>query len=145
MTRATSIVALLAALLSGCPSPEPAEPVFPADYAASFVEVRDCRRSPEHELAFIRVLASPDTAATYLSRTGTFAEGAVVLKEEYVDADCADLLGWTAMRREGDGWRWQEVASDRVVVEDGAIERCETCHARCVAPDQGFEGTCAEP
>jgi hypothetical protein len=144
MTRATWIAVTFVALLAGCP-PEPAEPMFPADYEASYVEVRDCRRSPEHELAFIRILASPEAASTYQTRTGTFAEGAVVLKEEYVDDACTDLLGWTAMRREGGDWRWQEVASDRVVVEDGAIERCATCHARCVAPDLGFEETCAEP
>lgn len=145
MRRALSLAGVLGALLSGCPSPSPAEPVFPADYAASYVEVRDCRRSPEHELAFIRVLASPDAAATYQARTGTFAEGAVVLKEEYVDASCTEALGWTAMRREDGDWRWQEVAPDRAVIEDGAIPRCATCHARCVAPDEGFEGTCAVP
>ncbi|MDQ3036214.1 MAG: hypothetical protein M3Y87_27685 [Myxococcota bacterium] len=140
-----ALATLIAATpIAGCPAPEPAEPVFPADYSASYLEVRDCRRSPEHELAYIRILASPDAATTYATREGSFGDGAVVVKEEYSDASCSDALGWTAMRREGGAWRWQEVAPDRVVMEDGAIERCVTCHARCVAP-LGFENTCAEP
>lgn len=132
-------------VLTGCPAPD-ASPVFPADYAASYVEVRDCRRSPEHELAYIRVLASPEAATVYTSRSGDFPEGAVVLKEEHVDAACSDRVGWTAMRREGGGWRWQEVAPDRVVIEDGAIERCAACHARCTGGAAGgYQETCAEP
>ena len=147
MLRSASILLLLALsalALSGCPSPE-AEPVFPADYESSYVEVRDCRRSPEHELAYIRVLASPDAAPVYTSRVGDFPEGAVILKEEHASAACDDRIGWTAMRREGGDWRWQEVAPDRVVIEDGAVERCASCHARCVDGTQGYQGTCAEP
>ncbi|UJR85687.1 hypothetical protein [Sandaracinus amylolyticus] len=141
-----SPLALVALLFVGCPEPEPVAPVFPADYASTFLEVRDCRRSPEHELAFIRVLASPDAAGVYTSRTGSFPVGAVIVKEEHASEGCDDPIGWTAMRREdGDAWRWQEVAPDRVVIEDGAIARCAGCHARCVAPDHGFEQTCAEP
>jgi len=140
-----ALFVLAALALTGCPAPETA-PVFPADYASSYVEVRDCRRSPEHELAYIRVLASPDAAAIYTSRSGAFPEGSVVLKEEHADPACSDRIGWTAMRREGDAWRWQEVAPDRVVIEDGAIARCAGCHARCTGGAAGgYEETCAEP
>lgn len=136
---------VISAPLIGCPAPPSTTPVFPADYASSFVETRDCRRSPDHDLAFIRVLASPGAAEVYSTRVGTFDEGAVVLKEEFSDPECADLLGWTAMRRESGGWRWQEVDRDRTVVEDGAVERCASCHAACGLAPLGFEGTCAEP
>lgn len=139
------IVAPALALLSvGCPTPD-VEPAFPEDYAATYAEVRDCRRSPEHELAFIRVLASPDAAGVYTTRTGDFPEGSVVLKEEYADPDCVDLSGFTVMQREGDDWRWQDVAVDRTVMEDGAIARCAGCHARCETPPAGYRGTCAVP
>ena len=108
--RARSISLLLALFAVGCPAPPSVEPVFPADYASSYTEVRDCRRSPEHDLAYIRVLASEDAREVYQTRTGDFPEGAVVLKEEHADADCTDLTGWAVMRREGGDWRWQEVA-----------------------------------
>jgi hypothetical protein len=140
-----ALVALFVALggvtVLGCP-PSDTPPAFPADYASQYVEVRDCRRSPEHDLAFIRVLASPDAAAIYEARSGTFPEGAVILKEEFADPGCTDLDGFAVMRREGSGWRWQSVTPERRVLEDGALPRCAGCHATC---DMGFEDTCALP
>lgn len=141
--RAAFLVALavVGVLLGGCP-PADTPAVFPADYAASYVEVRDCRRSPDHELAFIRVLTSPGAADTYRTQTGTFAEGAVVLKEEFADPDCTDLEGFSVMAREGGAWRWQTVTAERRVLEDGALPRCIACHSAC---DPQFEQTCALP
>ena len=94
---------------------------------------------------YIRVHAVPAAASVYTSRSGTFAEGAVIVKEEFSDPACADLVSFTAMRREGTSWRWQDLAVDRTVLDDGAIERCASCHARCLAPTEGFENTCADP
>jgi hypothetical protein len=140
----SSWIPLLSALaLGGCPSPAP--PVFPESYASTYTEVRDCRRSPEHELSYIRVWASPEAAPIYTSRTGDFPEGAVIVKEEFANAACTDLLGWTAMRREGGDWRWQDVALDRTTIEDGDIARCTTCHDACATPPAGYMGTCAVP
>lgn len=132
-------------LFMGCPSPGSTTPVFPADYTSSYVEVRDCRRSPEHDLSFMKVWTSPDATGPYQSRVGMFPEGAVVLKEEYSDSSCTDRLGWTVMRREAGRWRWQEVLPDRTVLEDGPLAHCQACHEPCGLTRDGFEGTCAEP
>jgi hypothetical protein len=134
---------VFSAVVVGCPSPT--APVFPADYASTYVEVRNCRRSPDHDLSYIRVLASPDAVDVYRTRTGNFPEGAVVLKEEHANASCNDLVQWSAMRREAGDWRWQEVAADRTVLQDGAIPRCASCHAACGVPPDGYQGTCAQP
>jgi hypothetical protein len=136
---------LIGLVVVGCPSPPRTEPVFPADYASSYVLVRDCRRSPDHDLAFIRVLASPDAARVYNTRTGAFPEGAVIVKEEFADRACTNLSQWSAMRRERGAWRWQEVAADRTVMEDGDIPRCASCHAACGVPPDGYMGTCTQP
>lgn len=136
-----TFLGLIAYVLSGCPSAD-SEPAFPADYASRYIEVRDCRRSPEHDLAFIRVFASPDAASVYRERSGTFADGAVLVKEEFADPACTMLEGFTVMARERGGWRWQEVTADRRVLQDGELRRCIGCHDRCEA---GFQQTCAMP
>lgn len=141
-------------LCAGCPGPElpEVEPVFPADYASTYTEVRDCRRSPDHDLAYIRVLASPEALAAYTARDAAFPEGAVVLKEEFADPACADPTGWTAMRRQSAGyfaaggdWQWQRVDPDRRVAEDGALPRCAGCHSACGVAPEGHDWTCAAP
>lgn len=142
--RRRSLCLAIAALAFGCPGPEPIDPIFPADYASRFTEARDCRRSPEHDLSYIRIYANAGALEVYQTRTGDFPEGAILVKEEYADPSCTDRIGWTAMIREGGDWHWQELASDRVVIEDGAIRRCAGCHAACVAPE-GYQGTCAVP
>jgi hypothetical protein len=134
-------LALLSSLAFGCP-PAGTEPAFPAGYAASYVEVRNCRRSPEHDLAFIRIVASPDAAPIYQARAGAFADGAVILKEEFADPDCTMLEGFTVMARERGAWRWQDVTAERTVLDDGALPRCVGCHSGC---EEGFEQTCALP
>ena len=140
VAQAAGLLAL-SGLAVGCP-PASTAPAFPADYASSYVEVRDCRRSPEHDLAFIRILATPDAAPIYQARAGSFAEGTVILKEEYADPDCTMLEGFTVMARERGAWRWQEVTADRTVLDDGALPRCVGCHSSC---EEGFEQTCALP
>lgn len=130
-------------LLLGCPPP-PQDPIVPADYG-SWTEVRNCRRSPDHDLNYIRVVASPDAEAVYESRTGSFPEGAILLKLEYADPDCTDLAGMTAMERiEGD-WVWQALSADRVVDLNESPGRCAACHETCGVPPDGYEGTCTAP
>lgn len=128
------------------------EPVVPEDYQVAYVEVRDCRRSADHDLNYIRVLADPTAADTYLQRTAPFAEGAVVVKEEHRDEDCSDLVRLTAMRKEAPGfapetgdWNWQELAPDRTVSEDYEPERCIRCHTLCGSAPAGHDFTCTEP
>jgi hypothetical protein len=143
-------------LLSACSDPPAPSlgptPLFPADYAASYVEVRDCRKSGDHELAWVRVLADPAALGPYVDREGGFPEDAVLLKEQYDfgDDSCSGPIAeWTVMAKRASaterlGWRWQRVGSDRRVAEsEGA--RCVTCHAGCQGFPVGYDFTCAEP
>lgn len=142
MSHRAASFALFALLLTGCPGPVP-EPIVPSDYA-TWTEVRTCRRSPDHDLAYIRVLADPSAEPTYLSRDGAFAEGATLLKLEYADPDCADLSGMTAMAWRGSDWQWQELDSERVPFAE-STEHCVACHADCGEPPDGYMGTCTAP
>ena len=149
--------AVVMVVVSGCPGDDDpgidAEPVFPADYAASYVEVRNCRGSGDHDLNNIRILADAAARAPYEDRATPFPEGAVVLKEEYDfgDPTCeGPLKQWTVMQKLESGsspdtldWAWQRVDEDRIVVEEDP-PRCIGCHTSCVAPD-GYDGTCAMP
>jgi len=135
-------------------SDEPAElqPFFPADYAQSYVEVRDCRPSGDHNLSLVRVLADPDAAAEYTGRDRGFSEGAIVLKAEYDfgDTECqGEEIRWTVMRRLLEGsspstldWEWQDVDADRRVVSSND-SRCVGCHTGCGVPPDGYLGTCS--
>lgn len=139
----------LAVLLSGCGQ----EPLFPAEYRDTFVEVRDCRQSGDHDLHNIRVLADPAALAPYMDRSAPFPIGATIVKEEYDfgDTDCAGpIVRWTVMQRVAAGeapalldWDWQDVDADRSV-SDESPQRCANCHQGCVPPD-GYEGTCTVP
>ncbi|MEZ4451443.1 MAG: hypothetical protein R3B09_18380 [Nannocystaceae bacterium] len=130
------------------------EPAFPADYTASYVEVRNCRGSGDHDLNNIRILAGPSALGPYQTRMDPFPIGAIVLKEEYDfgDLTCTGpIKQWTVMERLAEGsspdtldWSWQRVDVARKVVEVDT-PRCIGCHTGCgVAPD-GYEGTCAVP
>ena len=149
-----SCLALAVACSEPDPTGNPTPPAaFPADYADSYVEVRGCRRSADHELEFVRVLADPAALGPYSDRQSAFPEGAVVLKEQYEPSDdsCSGSIAqWTVMRKapaatERLGWDWQRVASDRRVVEENA-EGCVNCHSSCTgAPQPGYDFTCTDP
>lgn len=140
---------------AGLPDAQVSTPLFPADYADTYVEVRDCRQnSGSHNFNRIRVLADPAALAPYRDRAGDFPAGAVVLKEEHAfeDSDCSgDVIRWTAMERLADpaanpdllGWHWQDVAADRTVVSDDQ-PACYGCHTDCEGAE-GYEGTCTDP
>ena len=128
--------------------------LFPASYADTYQEVRDCRKSGDHDLNHVRILADPAALAPYQDRADPFPEGAVVVKEEYDFADdtCSgDLVQWTVMSKMAEGaapelldWHWQTVDPDRNVVDDNSL-RCAGCHSDCGAPPVGYAGTCAQP
>ena len=153
------LLGALLLVLVGCPGDDGdddggVEPAFPEDYLDSYVEVRDCRASGDHDLNNIRILAGPSALAPYQGRTAPFPVDAVVLKEEYDfgDMTCTGpVKQWTVMRRLPDGsspdtldWAWQRVDNQRKVqTEDEA--RCISCHQGCgLAPD-GYGWTCALP
>ncbi len=160
LARAVTALVLGTALLPACGDGTSGggeagpEPLFPEDYATSYVEVRDCRQSGDHDLNLVRMLADAAALGPYQGRNEPFPEGAVVLKEEYEfdDIDCeGPIKQWTVMQRlaggSGDetlGWAWQRVDSERNVAteNDG---RCVSCHTGCGVPPDGYEGTCSIP
>jgi hypothetical protein len=143
-----------AAVTDASPDVAPPTSLMPADYRQRFVEVRDCRNSIDHDLNHILIRTDRDTAPLY--RTGPFPlpVGTLVVKEEYGDAICAELTGYTLMRKEAPGydprfgdWHWQRLdARGRVLADgkgEGATLRCASCHASAACRTRDF--TCAEP
>ena len=138
----------LALSLVGCPPPpatsDAGTAFFPSDWETRYAEVRDCRRSPDHDLAYVRVFASPEAAPTYITRTGEFVEGAILVKPEYADDLCTDFTGITTMRHTAGSWEFQETDTMGRVLPISTI-RCGGCHASCGVPPDGYMGTCALP
>ena len=156
-----SISELIAAVnnaLAGCPVVTPTavptatptggvDPIFPADYRDSFVEVRDCRLSVEHGGVNIRVLANEIAVEPYLRDQNPLPVGSILIKEEYDGPSCnrdADLVRWRAMRKEEPGfdaedgdwhWQWVDAPSRHVRFDDK--ETCIACHVQpdCLARD----------
>jgi len=142
-------------LLAACGSDGSTEqPLFPADYAATYQQVRNCRYSIEHDLQYIRVLVSPDALTPYNGRTAPFPAGSIVLKEQYDgdDTTCAGpIVQWTVMQKLATGtdadnldWEWQRVDAKKKITT-GDIKKCTTCHKACIAPPDGYDGTCTMP
>jgi hypothetical protein len=168
MPRDLRVLALAHCVLAvGClggdePSPDAgppdtgprAQPVFPADFARTYEEMRDCRQSHEHELHYIRVMVSPTAQAPYaaLSPDMPYPAGATLLKVEYDEEDCAGpVVLYTAYRKLelnanpiGNDWLWQRVSPEREVIEQGAPWVCVNCHMHHCAPPMGYDLTCAE-
>ena len=127
---------------------------FPADYATTYTQVRECRLSIEHDQKNVRVMASPDAVTPYLDRLAPFPAGSVVVKEEYAEGDdrcTGSIVNFTVMIRLTEGsdpasldWKWQAADSLRQV-RNVDLMKCTRCHAMC--PDQGvgYMGTCEEP
>jgi hypothetical protein len=141
----------------GCAAEVQDEPlpaaIFPLDFEAHYAEMRSCRHSHEHELRFIRVFASESAATPYatLSAEAPYPPGAILVKAEYDDGLCEEVLGFTAMQKlvegenpDGGDWRWQKLDADLELLEDGAPLRCVSCHAQHCAPPHGFDLSCAE-
>jgi hypothetical protein len=146
---------LLAFVLLACgDDTAPVEPLFPANYADTYTEVRDCRQSGDHDLNIVRILADPAALAAYSDRMDAFPPGAIVLKEEYEfgDVDCeGPIRQWTAMEKLEVGadatnldWFWQRVDADRRVATQND-PRCASCHRGCGVPPDGYDGTCTVP
>lgn len=145
----------LALLPAGCGEDgnPAAQPVFPEDPELAWREIRDCRHSHEHELRFIRVFASPTAEEPYLALSPDvpYPVGATLVKLEYDDPDCTELLGYTALQKlepgkqpAGGDWLWQRVNGEGEVEEEGAMSRCVNCHAVHCEPPHGYDLTCAE-
>jgi hypothetical protein len=141
-------------LLAAACGDEPLEPIFPADYRATYVEVRDCRGSGDHDLSPIRVLADPAAMPAYVNRDRPFPVGATLVKEEFEFDDVAcegAIVRWSVMVKLEDqsspdtlDWRWQRVDGDGTVRTQDE-PRCIGCHIDCGVPPDGYGGTCAVP
>ncbi|MBZ0271899.1 hypothetical protein K8I61_07660 [bacterium] len=126
-----------------------AEPIFPLDSVAGWHEGRPCGFTHEHELRYIRVVTNEAATTPYreLNADHRYAIGATLVKLEYEDENCTELLEYTAMRKMesgysefGNDWRWQRVAIDGTVLKDGEIKSCIDCHAHhCTWPECGYE------
>jgi hypothetical protein len=150
---AASVIAML--VLGACeddPPDEPApEPLVPADFADTYRLVRECRSSIDHELVNIEVLVNPGAEAAYVDGVYPFAPGTTLVKREFADAACSQLVGYTAMRRLEDGaapehgdWAWQRLDADLAVIElePMAIAQCVACHTSCT---EGRDLACTDP
>ncbi|MDB4929501.1 MAG: hypothetical protein JWM10_1985 [Myxococcaceae bacterium] len=157
MSRAATLLNLtLVGIFAGCgPDETPAATsLVPANYAATYPEVRGCRMTFEHISSYgagaptisnIRVVLDPGAMANYRATGRALPVGSTVIKEEFADPTCTTVIGWTVMRKEPAGydpthgdWHWQRVrASDRAVLEDGRVDRCINCHntADCTTRD----------
>ena len=151
---ALALASVLAAACGGGGDDGVETTLFPADYASTYTEVRDCRKSADHDLNNIRIVADPTALASYQERTEDFPDGSIVIKEEYdfADNDCSgEIIQWTVMVKGGAdsssdtlGWHWQQVNGSRNVDTENEF-RCINCHTECGDAPGGFDGTCAEP
>jgi hypothetical protein len=124
-----------------------AQPLFRADYATTYTEVRNCRASADHDLHKIRIVANPIALDAYTTRSAPFPDDSIVVKEEYdfTDGDCGGaIVEWTVMKKVAGAWRWQRVDADRSVIEEDDAS-CIGCHAQCGRAPDGHDGTCAVP
>ncbi len=136
------------------PGPDPIPSLLPASYLSSFLEVRNCRTSSDHDLNKIRILADAQGAPAYTNRDVPFPEGAVVVKEErgMDDDGCSGpITQWTVMVKLATGtssatldWRWQKIKADGTVATQDEF-RCINCHTFCGVGPEGYAGTCAAP
>lgn len=147
------IVLGLIILLASCGGDDES-PLFSSSYLETYVEVRNCRPSGDHDLNNIRILADPAALGPYNNRDQNFPLGSIVLKEEFEfdDSDCSGpVKQWTVMQRLADGdspealdWEWQKVDADSKVVSMDPLG-CARCHSGCGSLPEGFDGTCAVP
>src|SRR5262245_29136395 len=103
-SRFLACAGLAALLAGGCGGGDDGEEttLFPANYEASYAQVRECRRSSDHDLRYVTVWADPAANGPYVERTDPFPTGAVVLKAEYDEADMScsgEIIEWTVMSK----------------------------------------------
>jgi hypothetical protein len=131
----------------------PGEP-FPDDYETRFREARvPCQISHDHELRYVRVFASETAYDPYVEGTGAFPPGASLIKAEYDDPACTELLSYVLMVKQPAGstsadlhdWSWQRFGPDRSPVDDPREIPfvCVDCHDfHCREAPYGNDYTC---
>ena len=147
-----SFLLLSSLLLGGCFQQDTTRTsqILPLGYQATYSPVRSCRLIHGHTSSYIAVRAnSTDVATLYNAANGPLPQGSVIVAEEYDKADCTGgLTGYTLMFKDVPGydpaaadWHWQRLDDQRVVLEDGRVQGCISCHAQCNRNDY----TCSPP
>ncbi len=130
---------ILAALTGGCFQQDNSKTsqILPPDYSSSFVLARNCRYSTSHS-RFLRVLTDgKETNDAYLAGNCLLPVNSLVLAEEYENASCSSLIGYTLMNKVSgydsshNDWRWQKLDDMRNLLEDGRVQTCIDCHQKC--------------
>ena len=146
--RSLCLAALATLACAEVDSPNPVE-VLPDDYRTAFVEVRGCRSSSDHDLNNILVRVHANLKTIYESGPYPFPQGALVVKEEFRDLQCTDLIAYSVMRKEaanaqpanGD-WTFLKLDPRRRVIQQNE-PRCTSCHAQVAC--RGRDRVCADP
>lgn len=132
------------------------KPLIAADAHLTWKQTRACRISHEHWLHGVRVVVNELAWQPYVSwlpyekGNQPFPVGAMVVKPEYNDDKCIELLGYTVMRKEspgywpqGNDWQWFELDATGMTVKQGKLTKeCVTCHVQHCALPNGFDLTC---
>jgi hypothetical protein len=143
---------LSALLLGGCFQQDNnrTSQILPRDYQNIFQPpVRTCRLVVGHDSKYIVVrVNSPEAQQAYLAANCLLPQGSVVVAEEYDKSNCTGLTGYTLMFKDVPGydpnaadWHWQRLDDQRVVLDDGRLQACISCHQTCSLNDY----TCSPP
>ena len=127
-------------------------PLFPPDFLDSYILVRECRLSVEHNLTYVRVYVDSTGAQSYLNGTYPLPVGTVSVKTMADNEQCdGGIVEYAVMVKGSAGtapstndWIWQSVNSDRSVRLSGTIFEgaCISCHEDCT---KGRDYMCTDP
>jgi hypothetical protein len=151
--RALALGTLVVAI-AGCPETPDDEAPFPRDYERVWDEARaPCVLSHDHELRHVRVFANDLAFGPYTLANAAYPVGAILLKAEYNDDACTELLSYVVMEKLPAGstpsdehdWTWRRFDPERREIVDARMipATCITCHeVHCEAPPYGWDYTC---
>ncbi|WP_169791672.1 cytochrome P460 family protein [Sandaracinus amylolyticus] len=154
VARGSTALVVIAMISLSCREPDPDDGPFPTDYERAWTEARDgCTLSHDHELRYIRVFANDGALGPYTQQDAPYPVGAALLKAEYDDPECTELLSFVLMEKleagttptEEHDWTWRRFdAQRREVFDRRAIPTtCIDCHAwHCEEPPYGWDYTC---
>jgi hypothetical protein len=120
--------------------------LLPPDYQTSFTQARGCRPVQGHVGSSLVVLANAAAALDYSQGNYPLPQGSVIAAVESANQTCTGVAGFTLMFKEAPGynsaaadWHWQRLDDQHNVLEDGRIQSCIDCHAKC----SDFDYTCS--
>jgi hypothetical protein len=115
---------------------------LPLDYQSTFPTVRDCRLVAGHQNSYEKVLVNPTANEAYLAPSFPLPEGSVVVAEQHSEPSCGSLVGYLLMAKQKPSydsnaadWRWQKLDLNQRIEQDGKLQSCSSCHAKCLPAD----------